>query len=465
MDHSSFFASTRRLTFNGLIARVRALQPRMALLIVLIISLLSRMAVAFYLGDVIDAPSLLTDQRSYHALGARLVEGHGFSFDRPWYPFGLQPDAPTAHWSFLYSLAVAAVYAVFGVHPLAVRVLQAILGGVALPLMVHALAGVYFPNRPGLRPQAALLAACYAYFVLYATTVMTETTYIVLLIWSLMVSLRIDEALRAGRPVPKGLLAQLGLSLGLAALVRQSILPWVPVLFLWLLGRAWRGGQLRRTLVGLVAAGLILLALIAPWTYRNFRVYGRFLLLNSNTGYALYSAQHPLHGTTFQEFAAMPLPPDLPRTNEAEMDRALLREGVQFVLDDPVRYLRLCLSRVRAYLEFWPTPDTTLLHNIGRVASAGIYLPFMLVGAMMIWRDRELAERTALIWLFAAFYSLLHILTWAMVRYRLPVDAVMMPVAALAVERLYRRVLWPLYVRAAPKSGNRTSLIRQRPLE
>jgi hypothetical protein len=34
------------------------------------------------------------------------------------------------------------------------------------------------------------------------------------------------------------------------------------------------------------------------------------------------------------------------------------------------------------------------------------------------------------------FYSTLHILTWAMPRYRLPVDAAAMPFAALAFERV-----------------------------
>jgi hypothetical protein len=54
---------------------------------ILVVSVLLRVGVALYLGDVVDAPPLLTDQRSYDALGARLIAGHGFSFDQGWYPF------------------------------------------------------------------------------------------------------------------------------------------------------------------------------------------------------------------------------------------------------------------------------------------------------------------------------------------------------------------------------------------
>ena len=48
-------------------------------------------------------------------------------------------------------------------------------------------------------------------------------------------------------------------------------------------------------------------------------------------------------------------------------------------------------------------------------------------------------NRNALLFLFAGFYTLLHLLTWAMVRYRLPVDAALLPLAALAVVDLLQR--------------------------
>jgi hypothetical protein len=427
--------------------------------LILAASVLVRVGVAFYLGDVVDAPPLLTDQRSYHFLAVRLLGGHGHSFGRAWYPF-TPPDTPTAHWSFLYPLFVAAVYALFGVHPLAARVVQAVLGGLLLPWMVYRLARRTFSPSPALPPKvggglggaerrpggeghllpliAAAIAAVYSYFVLYAATLMTETFYIVILLWSLDEGLRLGERLRQRRDIPLVLPLRLGLSLGLAALLRQSVLPWVPVLFVYLLWQAWRARRLEETVRTLAIAGLILAACILPWTYRNYRVYGQFLLLNSNTGYTMYSAQHPMHGTNFREFDAAPLPEGL-TGNEAQIDQELIRAGIQFVLDDPGRYLSLSLSRVRAFFEFWPTSDTTLLHNVGRTGSFGLFLLFMLYGFYLAIGRSQFGARNSLLFLFIAFYTLLHILTWAMVRYRLPVDAVSLPFAALALHDLYER--------------------------
>jgi hypothetical protein len=465
------------------IRKLGSLEAGSYLAIIYVVSVLLRVVYALYLGSQVVSPPMLVDQLSYHTLAVRLLTGHGFSFATRWYPSAL-PDAPTAFWSFGYVLYLAAVYALFGVHPLAARLVGAVLGGILLPWLVHRLARRLFPGRPSLALLAAACAALYAYFILYAATLMTETFYIAALLWSLERALALAERPTLGRG------ATLGLSLGLAALLRQSILPWLLPLFAWLLWVAWRsrrvptvgsgataangvptvgspasrasaptvgspasevsGATVGSAASALLASAFALSLCILPFTVRNYRVYGHFLLLNSNAGYAMYSAQHPMHGTSFREFDAAPVPPDLAGLNEAQLDRELMRRGIGFILADPGRYLLLSLSRVRDYFEFWPAPATTLLHNVGRTASFGLFLPFMLYGLWLALRHAGLGRSLsswlrfsttplALALLFVAFYSLLHVLTWAMIRYRLPVDAVLLPFAALALADLWHR--------------------------
>jgi hypothetical protein len=242
------------------------------------------------------------------------------------------------------------------------------------------------------------------------------------------------------------------------------------VLFAWLLWQGYRGGNLRLALVSTAISAFVLVLCILPFTLRNTRAYGDFLLLNSNAGYAMYSAQHPMHGTSFQEYAAAPLPADLAGQglNEAQWDKALMARGIGFILADPGRYFMLSLSRVRDYFEFWPTADSSLVFNIGRVASIALFLPFMLYGIWVEVKAKveakakakvkakdEAADEAAvkdaaeagyfstsaltLTLLFVLFYSALHILTWAMSRYRLPVDAVLLIYAAVAIADLAGR--------------------------
>jgi hypothetical protein len=436
-------------------------KTRNYLLIILLVSVTLRVLVALYLGNEIDAPPLLTDQRSYHALGERLIAGYGFSFAKPWYPFYLPAGSPTAHWSFLYSLFIAAIYSVFGPHVIAARLVQAVLGGILVPLAVFFLArrllestasaplrdalerrGLHVANLPLV---AAGIAAVYFYFVLYAATLMTETLYIT----ALLLALNRTMAL-ADKPTIKNGLA-LGVWLGTATLLRQSILPAIGIMILWLLWRGWRAHRLRQIFSSVVVSGIVLVVAILPFTIRNYQVFHEFLLLNSNAGYAMYSAQHPMHGTSFQAFEAAPLPTDLTANNEAQFDRALMPRGIAFVTADPGRYLLLSLSRVPAYFEFWPSNDTSFINNLGRVGSFGICLPFMLYGIWLALRFSAprgrgrwmqfLLSPTAFLIGFIAFYSVLHIFTWAMPRYRLPVDATALPFAAIALDDITCRIM------------------------
>jgi hypothetical protein len=226
-------------------------------------------------------------------------------------------------------------------------------------------------------------------------------------------------------------------------------LPWAAVMIVWLLWTGWQRGTLGRMVRSDVVAIAVLVISIAPFTLRNYAAYGQFLLLNSNAGYAMFSAQHPMHGTEFREFDAAPIPPELVGQNEAQLDKELMQRGIGFVLAEPGRYLALSLSRVVDYFEFWPTPDTALINNVGRAGSIGVLLPFMLIGLWLAFRHggprstgswRAFSHSPlALISLFMLVYSVLHIFTWAMPRYRLPVDAVALPLAALTISAMARR--------------------------
>lgn len=428
--------------------------PRLILLAIIVLAVLLRIGAAFFLGDSTPPTK---DETSYSVLAARLASGHGYSFPRAWYPGFTLADTPTAHWSFLYTAIVAAIYALVGVHPLAVRLLQALFTGILLPWMTYRLARWTFLSESDPIPRhsfsaipflAALLAAIYAYFILFDAMMQTEGLFIVCVLWSLERALWLDVQLRSGALIRLRDGIWLGISLGLAALLRQSILPWIGVMFLWLGWAAIRMDEhpkgwsyLGKRLGPLFTASMTILLFILPVTLRNYLVYNDFLLLNSNAGYAMYSAQHPMHGINFQAYAAAPLPVDIipPPQNEAQWDRILMKRGIQFVLKEPNRYVLLSLSRFLDYFEFWPKRESSFLYNLGRLLSFTLFLPFMLYGLVLSFRIPQFASRNLLLYLFTTFYSLLHILTWAMPRYRLPVDAVLILFAALAVDRLWQQ--------------------------
>jgi len=82
-----------------------------------------------------------------------------------------------------------------------------------------------------------------------------------------------------------------GLVWGLLALSNPSSLLFLPVCGIWILARS--GGQWVRQLPQAFCAGLLFLALIAPWTIRNQSVFHAFVPFRSNFGAELYLGNGP----------------------------------------------------------------------------------------------------------------------------------------------------------------------------
>jgi len=99
------------------------LSEKQLLVLILLAAILVRLPVALYMGDQVDVLPGIHDQVSYDALARSLMDGRGYSFTKNWYPF-TPANTPTAHWSFIYPLFLAGIYAVTGYHPLVARLLQ-----------------------------------------------------------------------------------------------------------------------------------------------------------------------------------------------------------------------------------------------------------------------------------------------------------------------------------------------------
>jgi hypothetical protein len=467
-----------------------AINVRRLLVAIVLLAVLLRLGSALYQGNQIDTLPGVYDQVSYDGLARRVLEGHGFSFGQDHWP-ATPAGEPTAHWSFLYTLYLSGVYALFGPNPLPARLIQAVLAGVLQTILLWRLGRHVFGPAAGL--FTAAFGAVYIYFVYYAGALITETFYIMSLLWIFDIALRIDTRVQSGVQPQGGkrwlIWAELGLAIGITALLRQLVLLLVPFLFLWLwwriarrpqsasqasTGRAAAGpaangsaqsGQSRagremlrrwfgwQTLGGFVLSVAIVTAMILPWTVRNYRAFNTTVLLNTNAGYVFFWANHPIYGTEF--IGILPgdgpgygdlLPKELLTLNEAELDKALFGRGLQFVLDDPGRYVLLSLSRTREYFKFWPSEESSTISNISRVGSFGLFLPFMLYGVILAGvrsvRSKDEAWR-ARVWLllgFCALYTLMHLLTWTLIRYRLPVDAVLLSFAAYGILDLLQRL-------------------------
>jgi 4-amino-4-deoxy-L-arabinose transferase-like glycosyltransferase len=210
-----------------------------------------------------------------------------------------------------------------------------------------------------------------------------------------------------------------GVLAGAAVLTRPAMLVFLPLAVLWLAWRReWRGAVLFSLACALV---------IAPWTARNAREYGRVVLVASEGGITFWTGNHPL-AVGEGDLAANP---QLKRENVAlrarhpgltpeELEPIYYREALQFIRERPGAWAALMARK--AFYMVVPVGPSYRLHSAlyfgASVASYLAVLPFALMGLVRLARAGRLP---APLLLLAASSLLVCLVFFPQERFRIPV--------------------------------------------
>ena len=380
-----------------------------------------RIAAAAYLGNTVSGLSGAYDEISYSMLGHRLAQGFGLTFPRDWYPW-IKAGAPQSYYSAAMSIYLGAIYLLFGYVPLIARLITALLSTLIV-LVLYLLARDIFNRQVAM--LAAFIAAVYAYLVFYGVTLVTETPFILAILLALYISYEI-----VAHPALWKWVA-LGICLAVCVLFRMAVVFFVPILLAWIY---FRHPQRKSFL--LIPITIILLAVI-PFTIRNYFLWDQFLLLESQFGHVFWNGNHPASLGNFHPFRVFEIPGQvLVSQNDAQITNQLLAMGIHNVLNDPRLFASLTITRLREFFTFWPTPDSTTPANVMRVFSFGILWPFAVAG---IWLTKSDWRKLLPLYLFMLIHTAIYAISWTMIRYRIPLDAMLIIFAAFTIVCIIRK--------------------------
>jgi len=236
-----------------------------------------------------------------------------------------------------------------------------------------------------------------------------------------------------------------GLACGAVALINPVLTSCYPV---WVVYSWWRNRRdTKKTLhfarcAALVLAGFVLA--ILPWTIRNYRTFGKVMYMRGNLplemwvgnapwsdGYALSGSMHPVVNTT--EAARMVA------LGEFGYYQACKADLVRWWRADPTRFVTRGLKRLRWFFlgryDLPMSPEMTLV----KAASYGAPGVLALVGALALLLKRRRARVMAVT---LAVFPLIYTLCTVYVRYRLPVEPLLMLVAVVGAVEVYRFFVW-----------------------
>lgn len=417
-------------------------------------------------------------------IAENLLAGKGFSIRF------LGQEGPTSQQAPFYPFLLAGFYAVLGPGTaqslIAVQLLQCVVG-LLIVLLVVRLAWQVVPQRREIGWIAGAGAAVYPPHVYMVTHLQVAPWAAMLVVATLGVATS-DWAYRTRLgPVAAGLLGGwmllvdpiLALPLGVCAavmLIRREP-PGVayhprrgeaPGQDPSAVAVAHNGGWERASRAATVLA--VALAITVPWTVRNWMVYGELVFIKSTFWYAFWQGNNPAswgtdkipkptaeilrhehdgtlaglnralwearHETVYIDDVL--LKPGgyagLIGLSEPERCRELGRRALQFVREQPGRYLRLCLLRLRYWLLFDET-NPKAAHWLYRLSTV-VLLVLGTAGLVLSWRYRNTLWPTYTIFLLLTVF---HALVIVSVRFRIPAEPLAFLWAAFPVAALMER--------------------------
>jgi 4-amino-4-deoxy-L-arabinose transferase-like glycosyltransferase len=213
-----------------------------------------------------------------------------------------------------------------------------------------------------------------------------------------------------------------GVLWGVAALSNASLLSFLPVSGLWAWYRRAKKGM--PSLSGVLLASLFFAATIAPWSVRNFEVFGKFIFIRSNFGAELRLGNGPGADGTWMSYVH-------PSQNIVEFRRyqqlgevayvaMRKREAIDFIRADYGRFAWISLKR---FVYYWG--------GLPRSSEIPALAPFknsiFLASSVLAWWGlvRALRKRRPGAWLFLwliVTYPAIYYFVFPHPRYRHPIE-------------------------------------------
>lgn len=327
----------------------------------------------------------------------------------------------------LYPLFLSRFAGTYG-GVLGARIAQWIIGAVAAVFTSCAAWQLFGDRRAAW--IAGLLVAFDPFLIFFSSLLLTETVFVTLLCclwWQLSFAWR-DETGGIGRWLAIGVVG------ALCVLVRESALG---LLVLGLAGALSMKRFQPRSMLGGIAAVLIVAAALLPWAVRNHRVVGSWCWLTTRGGISLYDGVRPgaMGDSDLGDVKQMPA---VRGFTETEWNAYFTRVAWRLIRDDPGRVATLAGRKI---LRMWnPVPNVESYRSGAiRMVSAAWMIPTMLlalVGAVWVFRDRGAAVSVLLL-LPAAYLTLLHAVFVGSVRYRLAAMPMLELLAAFALTAIW----------------------------
>ena len=279
---------------------------------------------------------------------------------------------------------------------------------------------LHFSDRKLTAWIAGTAAAIYPFFVFYSTLILSETLFLFLVSLFFLLILRAEGV---------GFAAA-GTVAGLAHLTRPTLSLFLPVAFVWARVRYQIGWK------HLLIAALLFFVVILPWGLRNIGALGEFHLGTANSGHVLWEGNNPYNTTGGVAGGDERYLAEMPEgLGELERDRWQRERAIEFIRSDPGRFAVIAGKKFLRFWNVWPNAPG-FDRGLYRWVAFASFTPVLLLALASLFVLRDRWRDSILIWLFVCYYTAIHMITIGSLRYRLPLEPLLLALGAATLSVL-----------------------------
>jgi 4-amino-4-deoxy-L-arabinose transferase-like glycosyltransferase len=389
----------------------------------------------FYLGSQTDLAPVRPNLPFGYELGrvARAIAaGEGFSS-----PLRMVDTGPTVWFTPIFPYFVAGIFKIWGIYSVMSEIVIQTLNCAFAALTVIP---IYSIAKRTFGESSAIGAAWVWVFlptalyfpILWIWDTTLIALFFALIFWATLVM-----------PEKRGVLpwAGYGALWVTGVLINPSILSLFPFFLAWLI---WEARKASVPWAKPVAAALLVFTIgLVPWTVRNYRVFGKFIVLRSNFGLELWLGNNPDVTDTMSNWAH-------PNDNPAEAQKYARMGEIAYMADkehEAFLFMRTHPGDTlnfmfRRFVENWLgiTDSPADLLATGSLKIQG----FMVLNALLsllcllgaLYAHRARAPEAPLYAIVLLIFPLVFYVTHSSLRYRFPIDPIIVVLAVSAVAHL-----------------------------
>ena len=405
---------------------------------VFILAFVVRLSIVFYYGN-----STSPQMYEHGEIAHNLYTGHGFTMHWPYESFdssrraimAVPPEHEGAFLPPMNPYLIYGAYLIFGETPASKEILMifyALIGALCAPMVYQAalLIGSDRHARMAATVSALFLPAAYA-VVTFSGSVLYHLLGVTILY----------SAFRLIRNRTVGSALLFGFCCGLMTMVRSEFFFLGVLLIASATIVSWK--NIRQHSKEFIAALVVFVAVVSPWTIRNYQLFDRFVPVLSHPWYEMWRGNnshatgttHSTDGSSvwvtrqtdsslIRQMDAIPYDSYF----EPTVDQLFKKEVFEFIFSEPGRFIILGVKKI-SYLLTVDFSDASATNPVNIIFMFSVIVGVS-IGVVRLWKSSLIPERT-IITVFIAYYFAMTLMTVMLARYQIFLFQALLPLFLL----------------------------------